>query len=227
MGHRTCLRQRRGRRGDPLGRRAAIQPGAAIVQRAAGVDAGIGQYDPGAAARRCQGRHQPGGAGADDQQFAMPVPGLIAQLVRRSRRCRRQAGGPPDVRLKPAPVGPHKRFVVKRGRQQAGEQLVDAQQIELRRRPAIDRLCRQPRPQRHRGGRLIGGLIVTEQLDQRRRLFDAGADDASGPVVFEAARGQDDAVCQQRGRQRVAPIAVVLPAVEGETDALGAVDAPA
>src|SRR6185312_1678895 len=69
--------------------------------------------------------------------------------------------------------------------------------------------------------------IAGEDGDQCVRLVDAGGQHAARPVVFERAAEERHPVRQKRRGERVAGMARIGLAVEGEADGAGAVDAAA
>ena len=72
----------------------------------------------------------------------------------------------------------------------------------------------------------IGGAAPA-QLHQGVGFLGPGREDAARAMVFEAAPDQMNAVRQQRRGQGVAAEAPVRPAIEGEGEGAGAVDAAA
>ena len=211
----------------PVGRRLAGDLRAIRQQAAphAGVLLGQDHIRPGPCRR--QRRHQPGGAGADDQQVAFR-PGLFIDRLVTAARQAAKTGGAADHRLvEPFPEGarPHEGLVIEAGTQKGGGQIVHRQQIMAQRRPAVLALRAQPFIDfLHRGADVRGLLIALQNLDQRIRLFRPGGQHAARAVVLEAASDQLHPVRQQRRRQRIARMPGKGPPVEAKADGSAAVD---
>ncbi len=207
-----------------------IDPADALAppgQRAAGRHALVDQHHAAAGARGGQRRSQPRRAGADHEHVAVAVAHLVAALGRRRRRRVCQAGHAPDPGLEPVPVRPHEGLVIEGRRQQRPQPLQRREQVVPRARPAQHRAGAQAVDQPHRRRRLARAGGVVQQFDEGRRLLGTRRDDAARAVQLEAARDHAHPVGQQGRGQRVALDAGVGPAVELETQAARAVDAPA
>ena len=100
-------------------------------------------------------------------------------------------------------------------------------QIEADRWPAVDARRLQTVIQLDLSSDVVGQrLSARPELDQRVGLLDAAAEDASRPVILEAATHKANSVRQQRRGERVPVKPRVLSAVEREIERPGAVDAP-
>ena len=122
---------------------------------------------------------------------------------------------------------PHEGFVVEARAEQFAAKLVRRAQIEGERGKAVlaqrlqafvdfDLRCRDVR----------FAHISAQNGDQSIRLVNAGREQAARPVVFERTAEQGNAVGKQRGCQRIAGVAGILPAVKAEVDAAVPVDSP-
>ena len=78
------------------------------------------------------------------------------------------------------------------------------------------------------GGAGIGlEAAIDPDADQGARLFNAGGENAPGPMVFEAAPHKADAVGQQGRGQGVTRMPLKLDPVKAEGEGFGPVDQPA
>jgi hypothetical protein len=103
--------------------------------------------------------------------------------------------------------------------------VVDRHDVEAERWPAILAVGDQSVEQLDRGGASIGLLARSAaQFDNRVGFFRTRGLDAARPMILEAAPDQVYAVGEQRRGERVALVALVGFAVEGEADYASAVD---
>jgi hypothetical protein len=135
-------------------------------------------------------------------------------------------GAPDDVLVRgPGARGRHERLVIEAGRKQRREQIVERPQVEIERRPAVLARGNEPIVKLRHGGARVGlGARALADPHQRVRLLRPGGEDAARTVIFEAASDDAHAVRQQRRRQRVARVARVAAAIEGERERARAVD---
>ena len=208
--------------GDPVHRRRIVDRAITGQQVAARLGLLVGQDHPATPVRRRQRGGQAGRPPADDQHIAMGVHALVAVRIGRRRR-RAEAGGAADERLEQLPPAPgaeaaaHEGLVVETGREDRREPVVHPHQVEIDRRPGIDARRGQAAIKFDLGGTQVRlGVSAGLELDQRIRLFRAGAPDAARAMVFEAARQRKGAIGQQGGGQCVAGVAGEGLAVEGE-----------
>ena len=157
----------------------------------------------------------------------MRVHVLVAIRIGRGRRPA-QAGGAADQPLVHAPppaLRPHESLVVEPRREQRAEDAIQRPQIEADGRPAVLAPSSQAVVQLDLGGAHVGlGARVAAQLHERVRLLGTCAEDAARAVILEAAPDQMDAIRQQRRSERVAGVALVAGAVEGEMQRLPPID---
>ncbi len=132
--------QLRQRRGEPVGRRRAVDPRAPFSQqRAARFGLLVKQHHPCAGARCGQRGGEARRAGAHHRDIAMGVEIGVVIGVARVRRAA-EPGGAADQRLvegAPRALRLHEGLVVEAGREQRREQAVDRLQIEAQRRPVV------------------------------------------------------------------------------------------
>ena len=196
-------------------------------QRAAELGLLVDQDHARAAAAGGERRHQPGGTAADHEHVAVRVHVLVAIRIGRGRRPA-QAGGAADQPLVHAPppaLRPHEGLVVEARREQRAEDVVQRPQVEADGWPAVLARGSEAVVQLDLGGADVGlGARAAAQLHERVRLLGAGAEDAARAVILEAAPDQMDAVRQQRRSERVAGVALVAGAVEGEMQRLPPID---
>ena len=79
----------------------------------------------------------------------------------------------------------------------------------------------------HGGGSVRSGAPVFAELDQGAGLLGSGGKNPAGTVVFEPAPDNGDAVCQQRGGERVALKSRHIALVKAHCQRLVAQNAPA
>ena len=180
-----------------------------------------------AALGRGLGGHQPGRAGAHHQHVAERVHALVARGVPGIAGAA-EAGGAADEVLAQHPEAgalqradhrAHEGLVVEAGRDQLAGELVGRADIEGERREAVLADDGQPVMDLEQRRRDVGlADVALQHRHQRVRLVDAGGKHAARAVVFERAAEQADAVGKQRRGQRVAGIADIGLAVEGEAD---------
>ena len=176
---------------------------------------------------RGQRRHEASGACADDQHVAMGE-GLLVMVGVRFRRRAAEPGALSDDRLIdafPELRRPHEGLVVEAGAEERAHQPVDRLHVEFQRRPAVLARGVEPVVKLDHGRARIGlAPRAGPQLDQRIRLFGAGAEDAARPVIFERAADQALAIGKQRRGKRIAGIPGIGLAVEAETEAARPID---
>ena len=214
---------------DPVERRLPVDARVLLRQQpAAEREVHLRQHHARAAACRRQGRREPGRAAAHHQHVAVREGLVVAVGIALGRRLA-EARGAADELLPEQPAlrrgRPHEGLVVEARGQDLRDPARHRAQVEGERGPAVLRLRDQAVVElalRRLDVRL--GARLRADLHQRVRLLDAGADDAARPVVLEAAADEVHAVRQQRRGQRVAGIALVALAVEGEGERPAAVD---
>ena len=187
----------------------------------------LGENDPRAGAARGQRRHEACGASADDEHVAMGE-GLLVMVWVRLRRRAAEPGAPADDRLVhtlPELRRPHEGLVVEARAEERAHQPVDRLHIEFQRRPAVLARGVEAIVKLDHGGARIGLAPRSRpHLDQRIRLLGAGAEDAARPVIFERAADQALAIGKQRRGERIARVAGIGLAVEGEIEAARPID---
>ena len=160
--------------GDP-GAGVVVADGVAIAAKPAAEGEVLLRHDhPCASSARDQGRHQPGGTAARDQEVAMGV-GFFVSIRVRTLGGAAEAGGPADQRLVdllPERCRPHEGLVVEPGRQNRAEQPIDGAHVEAERRPAVLAHGLQPVEQFDGGGLAVRlAAPAAAQLDQRVGFF--------------------------------------------------------
>jgi hypothetical protein len=220
------------RLGEPFLSRLTIDLGRYVVQeRAARLGLLVGEHHPLAGARGGERRGEAGGAGADDQHVAMGMAMCVAVRVRVLRRDAEAGGGADDRLIDPVPEGarPHEGLVVEARDEDRREQVVHRPDIDVQRRPAVLRADDEPVHALHHRGAIVrvDAARAAIHREERVRLVRSGGQQAAGAVILERAAHQVDAVGDERRRDRVAGIALVGLAVEGERQRAGAVDATA
>ena len=187
----------------------------------------LGENDARASAAGGQRRHEAGGASADDEHVAMRE-GLLVMVWVRFRRGAAEPCAPSDDRLVdalPELRRPHEGLVVEARAEERAHQPVDRLHVEFERRPAVLARGVEPVVKLDHGRARIGfAPRAGPQLDQRIRLLGAGAEDPARPVIFERAANQALAIGEQRRGKRIAGIACIGLAVEGETKTARPVD---
>ena len=157
----------------------------------------------------------------------MTVAFVVTRRVRQLGRLAKP-GHPAQQRLPympPEGARLHEGFIVEAGREQRREAADQRAEISLEPRPGMLARCAQAVVKRDVGGAAVGlGKSAALQLNQRGRFFRPGREDAARPVIFEAARDQAHAICQQSCGERVAGMAFVFLSVEGEAQNLPAID---
>ena len=224
--HLSGLRELGERRGHPFVRPPVVDGLASPQKLAAHLGLLVGDDHPGAGARRRLRRGEARGPGPDDQHVAMGIAALVAVGVRLEGRAAEAGGAADDVLVsEPELLRPHEGFVVEAGRQEPPEIVVHAHHIEADARPGVDAGGPQAVVELDLGRAQVRlGARPGFQLNERVGLLGAGREDASRPVVLEAAPDQHDAVGQERRGQRIAGETRIGAAVEGEPERTGAVD---
>ncbi len=153
---------------------------------------------------------------------------LIAVRIGLARRAA-ETGGATDHRLidmAPGPARPHEGLVIEARAEQRRKEIVDRAEVELERGPAILARSAEPIVKLDLGRAQIRRHPArsARKRDQRVRLLGAGAQDSPRPVIFERAPDEMKAVGDQGGRERVAGIALVIEAVEGEDERARTID---
>src|SRR5690606_21834004 len=116
-------------------------------------------------------------------------------------------------------------LVVEPGGEEGVQPVVDRHGVKLQAGPGVLAGRLQPVEQLgHRGPRVRLLPRAGAQLHQRVRLLRTGRKRSTRAVILEAAPHQPYAVCQQRRGQRIAGMALIGPAVEGEAEGAAAVD---
>ena len=213
--------------GDPVRRGRIVQPVALGEEASAEAVVLVGEDDPGSGARRRQRRGKAGRAAADHQEVAMEETLVIGVGIGLHRQAA-EPGRAADRRLIeffPERTGPHEGLVIEAGGQEIGKVIVHRQRVEGKRGPAVLAAGFQPVEELHHGGAGIGLVPrAGAQFHQRVRLFGAGGEDAARAVILEAAADEAHAVRQKRRGERIAGMALIQLAVEGEAQRLAAVD---
>src|SRR5271165_1012396 len=123
-------------------------------------------------------------------------------------------------------VRAHERLVVEAGAEQRREAVVDRTHVEFERRPAVLAQSRKAFMKldlrRAQIGRKSAGSA--RNADQRVGLLRASAYNSSRPMILIRAPDQMNAVGDERGGERIACVALVGDAVEGEGERARAVD---
>ena len=153
---------------------------------------------------------------------------LIAVGIGLARRAA-ETGGATDHRLidmAPGPARPHEGLVIEAGAEQGREEIVDGAEVELERGPAILARGAEAIIKLDLGCAQVGSHSAGSALerDERVRLLGAGAENPARAVILERAPDEMKAIGDQRGRERVAGVALVIEAVEGEDERARTVD---
>ena len=115
------------------------------------------------------------------------------------------------------PVRPHEGLVVEASGEEALEGAQHGANIERGRRPAVHGAGHQPFVEFHFRGAQVGGApSAFAHLHQRIRFFHASGQQATWPMQLERPTHHADAIGKQCGCQRVARMAGVCAAIEGE-----------
>ncbi len=172
---------------------------------------------------------QPCRTGAHHQHVTVRVAALVVVRIAEQWRLTETRGGADESLVEhPRACRPHERLVVKARGKKTRENVVDAADIEIQRRPAILTGGRETIEELDlRGAQIRLLAIALAQRGERVGLFDAGSDDASPPVVLEAASHQGDAVGEQGRCKRIPGVAREGAAVEPERERPIAIDEPA
>ena len=229
------LGAKRGERlGEPVRRAFACDPRSGLGEkRAAGRRILVADDDARAARARSESRREPRGSRADDQHVAMIEIADVAIGVWFVGRCA-EAGGEADRRLVDACPGPvlaepirtHEGLVVEPCADQRRSEVVDRADVEAERGPAVLARGDEPVDELDLGRAQVRGEAAgaARNADERVRLLRAGAHNSARPMIFIRPADQANAVGEQRGRERVALVAAVGHAVEGEGDRARAVE---
>ena len=209
----------------PLGRGTPAELRRAVEQRPSRHRPFVGEHHPGAAARRGQRRLEPGRPRPRHQHVAV-VEALLVRVPAGGRGRRPEARHAAHERaVEVPPTGePHERLVVEAGRKQRREPVGDRAEVEADARPAVDAARAQALGELQGRRPRVGLVLVAVELNDGVRLLGAGGDEPPRAVVLEAAPDQAHAVRHQGRGQRVAGVALVVPAVEAEPEPAGAID---
>ena len=145
----------------------------------------------------------------------------------RVRHVGADAGGAADDALVGGPRARrrHEGLVIETGREQRREQIVERPHVQTERGPAVLARRDEPVVKLDHGGARVGlGARPVAHAHQRVRLLRSGGENAAWAVIFEAAADEVHPVRQQGGGERVAGMAAVAAAVEGEAERARAVD---
>ena len=107
------------------------------------------------------------------------------------------------------------------------EDVEEREDVALGARRGVDRPRRQRDAlfeERRGGARVRLATAVAREIEEGVGLLDPMSADAARPVGLEAAADDGDAGAEQRRGERVAGVAAIGAAVEGEGDRAGAVD---
>jgi hypothetical protein len=227
VGHRGELHERLL---QPLRRRDAVEHAMRVAEQRAAQLGLLVRHDH--ALARAAGLERGLQAGTPATGHQHVAPGIVLRVsigvgeVRCAAESRRLADE--VLVLLPQALRPHERLVVEARRHEAGEEAGDRHEVELRGGPAVHARGDEALVQLHLGrARVRDGAGASLQLHDRVGLFHAAGDDAARAVVLPAAREERDPVGEQRRGERVARMALVRLAVEGEAQCAGAIDAPA
>ena len=215
--------------GDPLLAGRPADFGGAGEQTAAELVPLIRQQHPRPGGSGCPSRLQPARPAAHHQNIAVRVSLVVAIRIGFGGGSPKPGGSADGSFVgHPQESRPFECLVIETGGEEAPQPGVDRAEIEGDRRPAVLTAGDQAVVQLDLRGAPVGfGVGAAFQLHQRIGLLGTGGEDSPGAVVLEAAADQHDAVGQQRRRQRVAGVSLVLLVVVPESDDSGAVDAAA
>jgi hypothetical protein len=218
------------RGGGPEMGRLLADPVGLGVEAAAQEEVLVGEDDAGAGAAGGEGGHQARGARADHQEVAVKETLVVEVGVGLAREAA-EARGAADgglVDALPEGAGPHEGLVVEARRQERGKEVVYAQRVEGEARPAVLASGIEAVEELGHGGAGVGLLPgAGAQLHEGVGLLRARRQEAAGAVVLEAPAEELHAAREERGGQRVAGVAGIGAAVEGEAQRAAAVDAAA
>ncbi len=168
-------------------------------------------------------------ATADHQHVAMRKAFVVAVRIGLLGRLA-EAGCITDhfLILRPELARPHEGFVVEARRDEARELLVDRHAVFFDARLRVHAGRNESLIQLHFSRACVRHRVRAGfELHDRVRLFPPRRHDAARTVVLPAARHEVLTVREQRGRERVALVTLVLAAVEREVQYDRAVDASA
>jgi len=200
-------------------------------QRAAELVLLIAQHDARAARGGGRGSGEPGRARAHDEHVAVGVARGVAVGVGLGGSAS-EAGGGANARLVerlPRAPRPHEGLVVKPGRNERSEQIVDGAEVEGKARPAILTVRFESLVQLDLGGAQVGRVAggVAAHGHKRVGLLGSGCEHTTRAVILERAAHQVHAVGEQRRGERVPGNTGVSAPVEAEMHGARAVDTPA
>src|SRR5258708_5532520 len=191
----------------------------------------VAEHDTRAGIGRRERGGESGRARTDNEYIAVRIALCVAIRVGKRGRFA-QSGGTANqwlVHGLPGTARPHEGLVVEARREEPRQRIVDATHIELKGRPAILAMGVQVAIQLNLGRAQVwrDARGVAADGDERIRLFGAGRKNAARPMIFEGTSDEVNTVREQRRGQRIAPIALIGSAIEGEGQDLLPVYAPA